>query len=72
MIVTKNVCKITLGVDMSKIYEFGQNLRGTLHDTVQFLEKMSLKICLPKNIRMSKFHVGKGYQNEETFEICTL
>ena len=38
---TKIFCKVTLGVHMSKIYQFVQNLRGPLHDTVWFLEKMS-------------------------------
>ena len=40
-----------------------------------------LKICLSKKIQKSKFHdltyawaewVGKGYQNDEHFEICTI
>ena len=40
-----------------------------------------LKICLSKNTQKSKFHylthvlgetVGRGYQNEENFEICTF
>ena len=40
-----------------------------------------LKICLSKNIEKSKFHDltqtwrkwgGRGYQNEENFEICTF
>ena len=40
-----------------------------------------LKMCLSQNTQKSKFHdftyawgkcVGKGYQNEENFEICTF
>ena len=40
-----------------------------------------LKICLAKNIQKSKFHdlsyawgnrAGRGYQNEESFEIFTF
>ena len=40
-----------------------------------------LKICLSYNIPKSEFHdltyawgewVGKGYQNEENFEMCTF
>ena len=40
-----------------------------------------LKICFSKNTQKSKFHylthvqgktVGRGYQNEENFEICTF
>ena len=40
-----------------------------------------LNICLSKNVQKSKFHdlthvlgetVGRGYQNEEKFEICTF
>ena len=41
---TKKFCKFTLGVHMSKIYQFGQNLKGSRHDCLIY-RKMSLDIC---------------------------
>ena len=44
---TEIFCRVHIGVSTIKIYEFGQNLRGSLlefADFVWFLENMSLKI----------------------------